>query len=73
MVITKGTTPGLDEDADDLEGTSVTQSDCQSSNIDMTAEIADAQAAHDEIKLILAAAETRASTDRWDNVTQYRK
>ena len=36
---------------------------------DMTAAIADAQTAHDEIKLILAAAEARAAADRADRVT----
>ena len=36
---------------------------------DMTAAIADAQTAHDEIKLILAAAEDRAAADRAARVT----
>ena len=36
---------------------------------DMTAAITDAQTAHDEIKLILAAAEARAAADRADRVT----
>ena len=67
MAVTKGTTPGLDADAETLELTTVSKSDCAST--DMTAEIADAQTAHDEIKLILAAAETRAATDRTARVT----
>ena len=36
---------------------------------DMTAAITDAQTAHDEIKLILAAAEKRAEADRGARVT----